>query len=117
MKPIEDTQNYKMVKDALDKISSDEWSAASAWYFCQSGSGGYFKDDKYAYIFTDAQGKGVWFSYRYGKAYPCKIRNIMFESFMKNLERGEEHGIFKRQGIENHVIAVDIETGKILSGN
>ncbi len=41
----------------------------------------------------------------------------MFESFVKNLERGEEHGIFKRQGIENHVIAVDIETGKILSGN
>ena len=33
------------------------------------------KNDKYAYIFVDDKGKDLWFSYRYGKTYPCRIHN------------------------------------------
>lgn len=120
-KPIDETQNYKSARKALDMMCGDEWTDASAWYYCQSIiPEGYLQNDKYAYIFVDDKGKDLWFSYRYGETYPCRIWISSFERFTDNLERVEEHGfyerLYERTGvkIEGHLIALDIETGKVI---
>ncbi|MDE6749040.1 MAG: hypothetical protein K2K21_08280, partial [Lachnospiraceae bacterium] len=119
MKAIDETQNYKSARKALDMMCGDEWTDASAWYYCQSIPEGYLRNDKYAYIFVNDKGKDLWLSYRYGETYPCKICNIPFEIFTDNLERVEEHGLYERLGveIEDHLIEIDIETGKAISDN
>ena len=120
MKPIDETQNYKSARKALDMMCGDEWTDASAWYYCLSISEGYLQNDKYAYIFVDDKGKDLWFSYRYGETYPCRIWISSFERFTDNLERAREHGLherlYERLGvkIEDHLIELDIETGEIL---
>lgn len=117
MKPMDETQNYESARTALDMMCGDEWTDASAWYYCQSIPEGYLQNDKYAYIFVDDQGTDWWFSYRYGETYPCRIWNSSFELFTDNLERVEEHGLYERLGveIEDHLIELDIETGKAIS--
>ncbi len=119
MKPIDETQNYKSARKALDMICGDEWTDASAWYYCQSIPEGYLQNDKYAYIFVDDKGKYLCFSYRYGETYPCRIWNWPFELFTDSLERAKEHGLYERLGveIEDHLIELDIETGKVISDN
>lgn len=123
MKPIDETQNYKSARKALDMMCGDEWTDASAWYYCLSVSEGYLQNDKYAYIFVDDKGKDLWFSYRYGETYPCRIWISSFERFTDNLESAREHGLherlYERSGvkIEDHLIALDIETGKVISDN
>lgn len=119
MKAIDETQNYKSARKALNMICGDEWTDASAWYYCQSIPEGYLVNDKYAYIFVDDKGKDLWFSYRYGETYPCRIWNSSFELFTDNLERVEEHGLYEYFGveIEDHLIELDIETGKVISDN
>ena len=49
--------------------------------------------------------------------YPCRIWISSFERLTDNLERVEEHGLYERLGveIEDHLIELDIETGKILT--
>lgn len=119
MKPIDETQNYISARKALEMMCGDEWTDASAWYYCQSIPEGYLQNDKYAYIFVDDQGTDWWFSYRYGETYPCRIWNSSFQLFTDNLERVEEHGLYERLGveIEDHLIELDIETGKVISNN
>ena len=123
MKPIDETQNYQSARKALDMMYGDEWTDASAWYYCESIPEGYLRNDKYAYIFVDDKGKDLWFSYRYGETYPCRIWISSFERFTDSLERAEEHGfyekLYERIGvkIEGHLIALDIETGKVISDN
>lgn len=119
MKPIDETQNYNSARKALDMMWGDEWTDASAWYYCQSIPEGYLQNDKYAYIFVDDKGKDLWFSYRYGETYPCRIWISSFELFTDNLERVEKHGLYERLGveIEDHLIELDIETGKVISDN
>lgn len=119
MEPIDETQNYESARKALDMMCGDEWTDASAWYYCQSIPEGYLVNDKYAYIFVDDKGKDLWFSYRYGETYPCRIWNSSFELFTDNLERVEEHGLYEYFGveIEDHLIELDIETGKVISDN
>ena len=119
MKAIDETQNYKSARKALDMVCGDEWTDASAWYYCQSIPEGHLQNDKYAYIFVDDKGKDLWFSYRYGETYPCRIWVSSFERFTDNLERVEEHGLYERLGveIEDHLIELDIETGKVISDN
>lgn len=119
MKPIDETQNYKSARKVLAMMCGDEWTDASAWYYCQSIPEGYLRNDKYAYIFVDDKGRDWWFSYRYGETYPCRIWISSFERFTDNLERVEEHGLYERLGveIEDHLIELDIETGKMLLGN
>lgn len=117
MKPIDETQNYESARTALDMMCGDEWTDASAWYYCQSIPEGYLQNDKYAYIFVDDEGRDLWFSYRYGETYPCRIWSSSFELFTDNLERVEEHGLYERLGveIEDHLIELEIETGKVIS--
>ena len=121
MKPIDETQNYKSARKALDMMCGDEWTDASAWYYCLSISEGYLQNDKYAYIFVDDKGRDLWFSYRYGETYPCRIWISSFERFTDNLERAREHGLheslYERLGVEteDHLIEIDIETGEILT--
>lgn len=121
MKPIDETQNYKSARKALNMMCKDEWTDASAWYYCLSVSEGYLQNDKYAYIFVDDEGKDLWFSYRYGETYPCRIWISSFERFTDNLERAREHGLheslYERSGVkmEDHLIALDIETGKVIN--
>lgn len=119
MKPIDETQNYESARTALDMMCGDEWTDASAWYYCQSIPEGYLQNDKYAYIFVDDEGRDLWFSYRYGETYPCRIWISSFELFTDNLERVEEHGLYERLGveIEDHLIELEIETGKVISDN
>ncbi len=120
MKPIDETQNYKSARKALDMICGDEWTDASAWYYCQSIPEGYLRNDKYAYIFVDDKGEYLWFSYRYGETYPCRIRTWPFKLFTDNLESVKEHGTYERLlgvKIEDHLIELDIETGKVISDN
>lgn len=119
LKPIDETQNYESARKALDMMCGDEWTDASAWYYCQSIPEGYLQNDKYAYIFVDDEGRDLWFSYRYGETYPCRIWISSFELFTDNLERVEEHGLYERLGVEmeDHLIALDIETGKVISDN
>lgn len=118
MRAIDEAQNYKSARKALDMMCGDEWTDASAWYYCQSIPEGYLVNDKYAYIFVDDKGKDLWFSYRYGETYPCRIWNSSFELFTDNLKRVEEHGLYEYFGveIEDHLIELDIETGKVISG-
>ena len=119
IKPIDETQNYESARKALDMMCGDEWTDASAWYYCQSIPEGYLVNDKYAYIFVDDKGKDLWFSYRYGETYPCRIWISSFELFTDNLKRVEEHGLYEYFGveIEDHLIELDIETGKVISDN
>lgn len=123
MKAIDETQNYKSARKALDMMCGDEWTDASAWYYCESIiPEGYLYNDKYAYIFVDDKGKDLWFSYRYGETYPCRIWISSFERFTDNLEWAEEHGyesLYERTGVklEGHLIALDIETGKVIGDN
>lgn len=119
IKPIDETQNYESARKALDMMCGDEWTDASAWYYCQSIPEGYLVNDKYAYIFVDDKGKDLWFSYRYGETYPCRIWNSSFELFTDNLERVEKHGLYEHFGveIEDHLIELDIVTGKVISDN
>ena len=120
MKPIDETQNYKSARKALDMMCGNEWTDASAWYYCLSIPGGYLENDKYAYIFVDDKGRDLWLSYRYGETYPTRIWISSFERFTDNLERAREHelyeSLYERLGvkIEDHLIELDIETGKIL---
>jgi len=116
MKPIDEAQNYKSARKALDMMYGDEWTDASAWYYCQSIPEGYLQNDKYAYIFVDDKGKCLWFSYRYGETYPCRIWTWSFEIFTDSLERVEEHGLYERLGVEveDHLLELDIETGKVI---
>ena len=117
MKAIDETQNYKSARKALDMMCGDEWTDASAWYYCQSIPEGYLLNDKYAYIFVDDKGNDLWFSYRYGEKYPTRIWLSSFELFTDNLKRVEEHGTYKRLGLEmeDHLIELDIDTGKVIS--
>ena len=117
MKPIDETQNYKSARKALDMMCGDEWTDASAWYYCLSIPGGYLENDKYAYIFVDDKGRDLWFSYRYGETYPTRIWISSFERFTDNLERVHEHGLYERLGleVEDHLIEIDIETGEVLT--
>lgn len=117
MRAIDETQNYKSARETLEIMCGDEWTDASAWYYCQSTPEGYLQNNKYAYIFVDDEGKDLWFSYRYGETYPCRIWISSFERFTDNLERVEEHGLYERLGveIEDHLIELDIETGKVIS--
>ena len=117
MRAIDETQNYKSARETLEIMCGDEWTDASAWYYCQSVPEGYLQNNKYAYIFVDDEGKDLWFSYRYGETYPCRIWISSFERFTDNLERVEEHGLYERLGveIEDHLIELDIETGKVIS--
>ena len=119
MKPINETQNYESARKALDMMCGDEWTDATAWYYCQSIPDGYLQNDKYAYIFVDDKGKDLRFSYRYGETYPCRIWNSSFELFTDSLEKAKEHGLYERLGIEieDHLIELDIETGKVISDN
>ncbi len=119
MKPLEETQNYKSARKLLDMMCGDEWTDASAWYYCQSVPEGYLRNDKYAYIFVDDKGRDLWFSYRYGEAYPCRIWISSFERFTDNLKRAEELGAYEHVGleIEDQLIELDIETGKVISDN
>lgn len=120
MKPIDETQNYKSARKALDMMYGDEWTDALAWYYCQSIPGGYLRNDKYAYIFVDDKGEYLWFSYRYGATYPCRIRTWLFKLFTDNLESVKERGTYERLlgvKIEDHLIELDIETGKVISDN
>ncbi len=119
MKPIDETQNYKSARKAHAMMCGDEWTDVSAWFYCQSIPEGYLQNDKYAYIFVDDKGKDLWFSYRYGETYPCRIWISSFERFTDNLERVKEHGLYERLGeeIEDHLIELDIETGKVISDN
>ena len=117
MRAIDETQNYKSARETLEIMCGDEWTDASAWYYCQSVPEGYLQNNKYAYIFVDDKGTDLWFSYRYGETYPCRIWISSFERFTDNLERVEEHGLYERLGveIEDHLIELDIETGKVIS--
>lgn len=117
MKPLEETQNYQSARKLLDMMCGDEWTDASAWYYCQSVPGGYLRNDKYAYIFVDDKGRDLWFSYRYGEAYPCRIWISSFERLTDYLEKVEEAGGYERFGLEmeNQLIELDIETGKVIS--
>lgn len=117
MKPLEETQNYQSARKLLDMMCGDEWTDASAWYYCQSVPEGYLRNDKYAYIFVDDKGRDLWFSYRYGEAYPCRIWISSFERLTDYLEKVEEAGGYERFGLEmeNQLIELDIETGKVIS--
>lgn len=119
MKAIDEAQNYKSARKALDMMCGDEWTDASAWYYCQSIPEGYLLNNKYAYIFVDDKGNDLWFSYRYGETYPCRIWISWFELFTDNLKRVEEHGTYERLGLEmeDHLIELDIDTGKVISDN
>lgn len=117
MRAIDETQNYKSARETLEIMCGDEWTDASAWYYCQSVPEGYLQNNKYAYIFVDDEGKDLWFSYRYGEIYPSRIWISSFERFTDNLKRVQEHGLYERLGveIEDHLMELDIETGEVIS--
>lgn len=115
MQPLEQADNFESVKEALRNMSGIDCEISSAWYLCQSDPDGYLRYDAYAYLFANDKGEGWAFGFENGSAYPSWILPTTYDWWMENNRKGKQLEEFKGIEIEHNVIALDIETGMVLS--
>lgn len=117
MEPLNDTESYKLIKDALETMGStleimdgEEFVVNSVWYYADTDLEGNLLDGSYCYLFVCDDERACLAFCKYGDTCPYEFLPTTPLPYLKMTE-----GDTEKEVIDDKVyggIALDVETGR-----